>query len=177
MEQQKKKKGRSEEQIEKHRAWMREYLKNQPTISCNLCSGKYQPTNKHHHVRSQKHLNALEKKQIKDSNLILINELQDKVDILEDLITSFHTIQSFISEENSSRENELKRENKNNIINKNKINDVFYTESEYDYDSDKEASLTTEQDTMDLEEMDLESLLGASEFNSMFEGSELNYII
>jgi len=175
MEQQKKKKGRTEEQVERHRAWMREYLKNQPTISCNMCSGKYQPTNKHHHVRSQKHLNALEKKEIKDSNLILINELQDKVDILEDLITSFHTIQSFISEENYTRQNELKREKPLNKINT--INDVFYTESEYDYDSDKEASLTTEQDTMDLEEVDLESLLGASEFNSMFEGSELNYII
>ena len=175
MEEQKKKKGRTEEQVEKHRAWMREYLKNQPTISCNMCSGKYQPTNKHHHVRSQKHLNALEKKQIKDSNLLLINELQDKVDILEDLITSFHTIQSFISEENYTRQNELKREKPLNKINE--INDVFCTESEYDYDSDKEASLTTEQDTMDLEEVDLESLLGASEFNSMFEGSELNYII
>ena len=93
MEQQKKKKVRkpmTEEQRLKHNAKMREYLKNQPTLICDVCEGKYQPSNKHHHIRSKKHLKAEKDALQKDENWFLIQALQSKLEGLEEIVAAFH---------------------------------------------------------------------------------------
>jgi hypothetical protein len=92
MEQQKKKQIRrpmTEEERLKHNAKMREYNKNPPTIMCTDCDGKYKPYNKRHHITSNKHLDALKRKMAKDDNYFLIKELQNKIEGLEEIVSSF----------------------------------------------------------------------------------------
>jgi len=73
-----------------HNAKMREYLKNQPTLICDVCEGKYQPSNKHHHIRSKKHLKAEKDALQKDENWFLIQALQSKLEGLEEIVAAFH---------------------------------------------------------------------------------------
>jgi len=73
-----------------HNAKMREYLKNQPTLICDVCEGKYQPSNKHHHIRSKKHLKAEKDALQKDENWFLIQALQNKLESLEEIVAAFH---------------------------------------------------------------------------------------
>ena len=80
----------TEEQRLRHNAKMREYLKNQPTLICEVCEGKYQPSNKHHHIRSKKHLKAEKAALQKDENWHLIQALQNKLEGLEEIISTFH---------------------------------------------------------------------------------------
>ena len=92
MEEQKKKQVRrpmTDQERLKHNAKMREYNKNPPTILCADCDGKYKPYNKRHHVRSHKHLDALKRKMDKDDNYFLIKELQNKIESLEEIVSSF----------------------------------------------------------------------------------------
>jgi len=93
MEQQKKKQVRkpmTEEQRLRHNAKMRDYLRNQPTLICDVCEGKYQPSNKHHHIRSKKHLKAEKDALQKDENWFLIQALQNKLESLEEIVAAFH---------------------------------------------------------------------------------------
>lgn len=94
MEQQVKKKQvrkpMTNEQRLKHNAKVREYLKNQPTLICDVCEGKYQPSNKHHHIRSKKHLKAEKAAMQKDENWFLIQALQNKLESLEEIVAAFH---------------------------------------------------------------------------------------
>ena len=94
MEQQKKKKQvrkpMTEEQRLRHNAKMREYLKNQPTIICDVCGGRWQPSNKHHHIKSVKHLKAEKAALQKDENWHLIQALQSKLQGLEEIVATFH---------------------------------------------------------------------------------------
>lgn len=73
-----------------HNAKMREYLKNQPSLICDVCEGKYQPSNKHHHVRSKKHLKAEKAALQKDENWHLIQALQSKLEGLEEIVAGFN---------------------------------------------------------------------------------------
>ena len=86
----KQRKPMTEEQRLKHNAKMREYLKNQPTIICDVCGGRWQPSNKHHHIKSVKHLKAEKAALQKDENWHLIQALQNKLEGLEEIVASFH---------------------------------------------------------------------------------------
>ena len=86
----KQRKPMTEEQRLKHNAKMREYLKNQPSLICDVCEGKYQPSNKHHHIKSKKHLKAEKAALQKDENWHLIQALQNKLEGLEEIISTFH---------------------------------------------------------------------------------------
>jgi len=94
MEQQVKKKQvrkpMTDEQRLKHNAKMREYLKNQPTIICDICGGRWQPTNKPKHLKSVKHLKAEKAALQKDENWHLIQALQNKLEGLEEIVAAFH---------------------------------------------------------------------------------------
>lgn len=80
----------TDEQRLRHNAKMREYLKNQPTLICEVCDGKYQPSNKHHHIKSKKHLKAEKAALQKDENWFLIQQLQAKLEGLEEIVAAFH---------------------------------------------------------------------------------------
>ena len=86
----KQRKPMTEEQRLRHNAKMREYLKNQPSLICDVCEGKYQPSNKHHHVRSKKHLKAEKAAMNKDENWHLIQALQSKLEGLEEIVAGFN---------------------------------------------------------------------------------------
>ena len=86
----KQRKPMTEEQRLKHNAKMREYLRHQPTLICDVCDGKYQPSNKHHHVKSKKHLKAEKAALQKDENWHLIQALQAKLEGLEEIVASFN---------------------------------------------------------------------------------------
>jgi len=86
----KQRKPMTEEQRLKHNAKMREYLKNQPTIICDVCGGRWQPSNKHHHIKSVKHLKAEKTALQKDENWHLIQALQNKLEGLEEIVAAFH---------------------------------------------------------------------------------------
>ena len=73
-----------------HNAKMKIYLQNQPTLKCDVCDGKYQPSNKHHHIKSKKHLKAEKDALQKDENWFLIQALQNKLEGLEEIISTFH---------------------------------------------------------------------------------------
>ena len=73
-----------------HNAKMRIYLKNQPTIICDVCGGRWQPSNKHHHIKSVKHLKAEKAALQKDENWHLIQALQNKLEGLEEIVAAFH---------------------------------------------------------------------------------------
>ena len=93
MEQQKIKKAKvlTEEQKEKHREYVRAYNKRQPTLNCNVCGGRYQSLNKHHHLKTNKHLDAVKRGMNKDDNYYMIKELQNKIEGLEQIISTFKT--------------------------------------------------------------------------------------
>ena len=151
MEQQKVKKQRrpmTEEERLKHNAKMREYLKNQPTIICDVCGGRWQPTNKHHHIKSVKHLKAEKAALQKDENWHLIQQLQSKLEGLEEIVAAFHV-------EDPDYENE---------------NEVFEEEVKEDSTEDDE-----DDDDEYLEEFEINSVV-ASEIGKWTD-SELNYII
>jgi len=80
----------TEEERLKHNAKMKIYLQNQPTLKCDVCDGKYQPSNKHHHIKSKKHLKAEKDALQKDENWHLIQALQNKLEGLEEIISTFH---------------------------------------------------------------------------------------
>ena len=80
----------TEEQRLAHNAKMKIYLQNQPTLKCDVCDGKYQPSNKHHHIKSKKHLKAEKDALQKDENWFLIQALQNKLEGLEEIVASFH---------------------------------------------------------------------------------------
>ena len=80
----------TEEERLKHNAKMRLYMKDQPTIICDVCGGRWQPTNKHHHIRSKKHLKAEKDAMLKDENWFLIQALQNKLESLEEIVANFH---------------------------------------------------------------------------------------
>ena len=86
----KQRKPMTEEQRLKHNAKMREYLRHQPTLICEVCDGKYQPSNKHHHIKSKKHLKAEKAALQKDENWHLIQALQSKLEGLEEIVAAFH---------------------------------------------------------------------------------------
>ena len=86
----KQRKPMTESQRLAHNAKMRIYLKNQPTIICDVCGGKWQPTNKPKHLKSQKHLKAVKMAMNKDENWFLIQALQNKLEGLEEVISKFH---------------------------------------------------------------------------------------
>lgn len=86
----KQRKPMTESQRLRHNAKMREYLKNQPSLICDVCDGRYQPSNKHHHVRSKKHLKAEKAAMNKDENWHLIQALQSKLEGLEEIVAAFH---------------------------------------------------------------------------------------
>ena len=86
----KQRKPMTESQRLAHNAKMREYLKNQPTLICDVCEGKYQPSNKHHHIKSKKHLKAEKAALQKDENWHLIQALQNKLEGLEEIVAAFH---------------------------------------------------------------------------------------
>ena len=93
MEQQKKKQVRkpmTESQRLAHNAKVREYLRNQPTIICEVCGGRWQPTNKPKHLKSVKHLKAEKAALQKDENWHLIQALQNKLEGLEEIVAAFH---------------------------------------------------------------------------------------
>ena len=86
----KQRKPMTESQRLAHNAKMREYLKNQPTIICDVCGGRWQPSNKHHHIKSVKHLKAEKAAMLKDENWHLIQALQNKLESLEEIVAAFH---------------------------------------------------------------------------------------
>src|SRR6056300_1463047 len=94
MEQQVKKKQvrkpMTEDQRLRHNAKVREYLRHQPTIICEVCGGRWQPTNKPKHLKSQKHLKAVKMAMQKDENWFLIQQLQAKLEGLEEIVAAFH---------------------------------------------------------------------------------------
>ncbi len=151
MEQQVKKKQvrkpMTEEQRLKHNAKMKIYLQNQPTLKCDVCDGKYQPSNKHHHIRSKKHLKAEKDALQKDENWHLIQSLQAKLEGLEEIVAAFHV-------DDPDYENE---------------NEVFEEEVKEDSTEDDE------DDDEYLEDFDINSVV-ASEIGKWTD-SELNYII
>ena len=144
----KQRKPMTEEQRLKHNAKMREYLKNQPTLICDVCEGKYQPSNKHHHIRSKKHLKAEKAALQKDENWHLIQALQSKLEGLEEIVAAFHV-------DDPDYENE---------------NEVFEEEGKEDSTEDDE-----DEDDEYLEDWDMNSVV-ASELGK-FTDSELNYVI
>ena len=86
----KQRKPMTESQRLAHNAKMRIYLKDQPTIICDVCGGRWQPTNKPKHLKSQKHLKAVKIAMNKDENWHLIQALQNKLEGLEEVISKFH---------------------------------------------------------------------------------------
>jgi len=136
MEQQVKKKQvrkpMTEDQRLRHNAKMREYLKNQPTLICEVCDGKYQPSNKHHHIKSKKHLKAEKAALQKDENWHLIQALQSKLEGLEEIVAAFHV-------EDPDYENE---------------NEVFE-------EQDEEVSTEDDEDEEYLEEFDINSVVAS----------------
>ena len=113
MEQQKVKKQRrpmTEEERLKHNAKMREYLKNQPTIICDVCGGRWQPTNKPKHLKSVKHLKAEKAAMLKDENWHLIQALQNKLEGLEYIVANFHVEDPDYGNENEVFEEEASTE-------------------------------------------------------------------
>ncbi len=107
----KQRKPMTEDQRLRHNAKMREYLKNQPTLICDVCEGKYQPSNKHHHIKSNKHLKAEKAAMQKDENWHLIQALQNKLEGLEEIVAAFHVEDpdyenEVFQEESSTEDNE-----------------------------------------------------------------------
>ena len=131
MEQQVKKKQvrkpMTEDQRLRHNAKVREYLRHQPTIICEVCGGRWQPTNKPKHLKSQKHLKAVKMAMQKDENWHLIQQLQAKLEGLEEIVAAFHV-------EDPDYENEVFEEQDEEVSTEEDDEDEEYLE-EFDMNS------------------------------------------
>jgi len=117
----------TDEQRLKHNAKMREYLRHQPTIICEVCGGRWQPTNKPKHIKSQKHLKAVKMAMQKDENWFLIQQLQAKLEGLEEIVAAFHV-------EDPDYENEVFEEQDEEVSTEEDDEDEEYLE-EFDVNS------------------------------------------